>query len=102
MITHVVFFWLKTPDSTEDRDRLISGVRELAAIEVVRSLKVGVPADTEARDVVDSSYDVSEIITFDTAADESIYQTHPLHEHFIAQHGHLWSRVVVYDIADVG
>lgn len=102
MITHAVFFWLKRPSSTEDRQQLIKGVRELAAIEVVRSLKVGVPAETGARDVVDSSYGVSEIITFDTAADEAIYQTHPLHQHFIAEYGHLWDRVTVYDIDDVG
>ncbi|MDE2404441.1 MAG: Dabb family protein [Sphingomonadales bacterium] len=100
MITHAVFFWLKRPDSAEDRDRLIEGIRGLAAIEVVRSLQVGIPADTGARDVVDSSFGVSEIITFDTVADEAIYQTHPLHEAFIAEYGHLWSRVTVYDIAD--
>lgn len=98
MITHAVFFWLKRPDSTEDRDRLIEGVRGLAAIEVVQSLAVGVPADTGVRDVVDGSYGVCEIITFGTAADEAIYQSHPLHEHFIAEYGHLWERVTVYDI----
>lgn len=99
MITHAVFFWLKRPDSTEDRDQLINGVRGLAAIEVVQSLRVGVPADTGVRDVVDNSYGVSEIITFDTPADEATYQNHPLHEHFIAEYGHLWDRVIVYDIA---
>ena len=102
MITHAVFFWLKNPDSVEDRDRLIEGVRGLAAIEVVRTLKVGFPADTGARDVVDSSYGVSEIITFDCAADEAIYQVHPIHQRFIAEYGHLWNRVTVYDIADAG
>jgi hypothetical protein len=100
MITHAVFFWLKNQGSIEDRDKLIEGVRGLAAIEAVRSLKVGVPAATEARDVVDSSYGVSEIITFDAEADEAIYQDHPLHQRFIAEYGHLWSRVTVYDIAE--
>lgn len=98
MITHAVFFWLTNPGSVEDRDTLIAGVRGLAAIDVVRSLTVGVPADTGTRDVVDSSYGVSEIITFDTVEDEAIYQDHPIHQQFIADHGHLWSRVTVYDI----
>jgi len=99
MITHAVFFWLRNPDSREDRDALIEGVRGLAAIDGVRSLTVGVPAGTGDRDVVDSSYGVSEILTFDSEADEAIYQDHPLHQRFIADHEHLWSRVTVYDIA---
>lgn len=101
MITHTVFFWLKNPDSREDRDRLIEGVRGLVAIEVVRSLTVGVPAGTGDRDVVDGSFGVSEILTFDNAADEAIYQDHPIHQRFIADHEHLWSRVAVYDIEQV-
>jgi hypothetical protein len=99
MITHAVFFWLRNPASREDRDRLIAGIRGLAAIEVVRSLTVGVPAETGDRDVVDSSYAISEILTFDSAADEAIYQDHPLHQRFIADHQHLWNRVTVYDVA---
>ena len=98
MITHAVFFWLKNPDSQEDRETLIEGVRALAAIEVVRSLVVGVPAATEERGVVENSYGVSEILTFDNEADERIYQDHPLHQRFIADHEHLWNRVTVYDV----
>ena len=98
MITHAVFFWLKNPGSIEDRDRLIAGVRGLSAIETVRSLVVGVPAATGDRDVVDASYGVSEILTFDSVEDEGIYQVHPLHQKFIAEHEHLWSKVTVYDV----
>ena len=98
MITHAVFFWLNNPNSIEDRDRLIAGVRGLSAIETVRSLVVGVPAETTDRDVVDGSYGVSEILTFDSVEDEGIYQVHPLHQKFIAEHEHLWSKVTVYDV----
>jgi hypothetical protein len=100
MITHVVLFWLKDPQSTADRAELIAGIRGLAAIEVVRSLHVGFPAETEVRGPVDHSFSVSEILTFATVADEAIYQDHPLHQRFIATCGSLWDRVVVYDIAD--
>lgn len=101
MITHAVFFWLKNPSSVEDRDRLIAGVRSLSAIEGVRSLVVGIPADTGDRDVVDGSYGVSEILTFDSVEDEAAYQVHPLHQRFIAEHSHLWSNVTVYDVLAV-
>lgn len=101
MIRHTVFFWLKNPDSREDRDRLAVGLAGLAAIEVVRSLQVGVPADTGDRDVVDSSFGVSSLVLFDSEGDEAIYQDHPLHLRFIAECGHLWEKVVVYDSKDV-
>ncbi|MBV1686436.1 Dabb family protein [Novosphingobium sp. G106] len=101
MITHTVFFWLKNADSIEDRDKLIAGVRGLAAIEGVRSLVVGVPAKSGDREVLDKSYSVSEILTFDSVEDEAIYQVHPLHKQFIADHSHLWSNVTVYDIEAV-
>ena len=102
MMTHAVFFWLKNPTSVEDRERLIAGIRSLKAIEVVRSLFVGVPADTEARDVVDHSFAVSEILTFDNADDQRTYQDHPIHFRFVEDYGHLWERVTVYDIAQAG
>lgn len=102
MITHAVFFWLKNQGSSEDRDKLIEGVRSLAAIEVVRSLQVGVPAATEARDAVDHSFDVSEILTFDSEADQLAYQRDPIHLAFVENHSHLWGRHLVYDVAAAG
>src|SRR5688500_976802 len=68
-LLHQVFFWLKNKGSAEDRDQLIAGLRALAKIETVRSLHIGVPASTEQRGVVDSSFDVSELMAFDSVAD---------------------------------
>jgi len=34
---------------------------------------------------------------FDDARGEKIYQDHPIHQKFIEEHSHLWSKVVVYD-----
>ena len=96
-IVHQVFFWLKRPRSAEDRGQLIAGLRTLKAIPVVRSLRIGTPASTEKRDVVDSSFDVSELMIFDSVADQKAYQDHPLHQAFVAKCEHLWSKVVVYD-----
>lgn len=96
-LLHHVFFWLKNPDSKEDLEKLIAGVKSLAAIETVRSIHVGVPASTEKREVVDNSYHVSELLGFDDVAGQDAYQVHPLHKKFIDEHQHLWSKVVVYD-----
>lgn len=96
-LLHHVFFWLKNPDSKEDLEKLIAGVKSLAAIETVRSIHVGVPASTEKREVVDNSYHVSELLGFDDVAGQDAYQIHPLHKKFVDEHQHLWSKVVVYD-----
>jgi hypothetical protein len=97
-LVHHVFFWLKNPGSAEDRAQLIAGLKTLDKIGVIRSMHIGVPAPTEKRDVVDNSYDVSELMTFDTAADQKAYQDHPLHLAFVVKCEHLWSKVVVYDV----
>lgn len=100
-VLHHVFFWLKDPASTADRDRLIAGLRTLAAIPAVRALHIGVPADTEARDVVDGSYQVSELMFFDSVADQKAYQDHPIHRQFVADCERLWRKVIVYDTLGV-
>lgn len=98
---HHVFFWLKNPSSEADRDKLIAGLKTLRGIPVIRELRVGVPAATEARGVVDSSYQVSELMVFDSIEDQKAYQDHPIHQRFVATCGDLWERVVVYDSIDV-
>ena len=96
-LSHHVFFWLKNPDSKEDLAKLIAGVRTLAAIETVRAIQVGVPASTEKRAVVESSYSVSELLMFDDVEGQNAYQVHPIHQKFVADCSHLWSKVVVFD-----
>ena len=100
-LSHHVFFWLKNPISIEDRDKLIAGLRQLEKIETIRSLQIGVPADTEKRPVVDNSFSVSELMFFDDVAGQSVYQDHPLHKKFIEQCSALWERVIVYDSVGV-
>ena len=97
IVLHQVFFWLKTPGAKADRDKLIAGLKALKAIDVIQQLHVGVPASTEKREVIDNSYDVSELMVFKSVEDQNRYQTHPLHQKFVADCGHLWSKVVVYD-----
>jgi hypothetical protein len=100
-VVHHVFFWLKDPNSAADRDKLVEGVKTLSHIEVVREIHVGILAQTEKRDVVDQSWQVSELIFFDDLAGQSTYQSHPIHQGFIKDYGHLWQKVVVYDAMEV-
>lgn len=100
-LVHHVFFWLKNPESKEDRAKLVEGVKTLSKVETVREIHVGVVANTEKRDVVDASWDVSELLFFDDLAGQSTYQTHPAHLDFIKNYGHLWKKVVVYDAMEV-
>lgn len=100
-LAHHVFFWLKNRDSKEDLAKLLEGLRTLEKIETVRSLHIGVPASTEPRPVVDSSYSAAELILFDDVAGQDTYQVHPIHKKFVADYAHLWEKVIVYDSLSV-
>ena len=96
-IVHHVFFWLKNPTSTEDRDKLVAGLKTLAGIPLIKELYVGVLANTEKRDVVDASWQVSELMFFEDLSAQANYQSHPLHQAFVKNCSPLWEKVVVYD-----
>ncbi len=100
-IVHHVFFWLKNPDSKEDLAKLLAGLQTLRKIETIRQINIGVPASTEKREVIDSSYHASELMFFDDLAGQKTYQDHPIHQKFIADCSHLWDKVIVYDSIDV-
>lgn len=97
-VVHHVFFWLKNAGSAEDAKLLIEGLKTLTGITEIRQLLIGTPASTEKREVVDNSYDVSELMYFDNVKDQDAYQVHPIHKAFVERYGHLWVKVVVYDM----
>ena len=99
-VVHHVFFWLKNPESKSDRDKLIAGIKALKKIETVKEIHVGVVASTEKRDVVDTSWSVSELIFFADVKGQAVYQDHPLHLEFIKNCSSLWEKVLVYDAID--
>jgi len=100
-LVHHVFFTLKNPSSKEDRDKLVEGVKTLKGIPTVKEIHVGILADTEKRDVVDTSWQVSELMFFTDLAGQATYQNHPIHLDFIKNYSHLWAKVVVYDAMEV-
>ena len=95
----MVFFWLINNDP-QTRNRFLSELRFVDNIEVIRAKHIGTPADGD-REVVDSSWSVSLVLTFDSKKDQDIYQEHELHLAFIERASSLWNRVLVYDSVKV-
>ena len=54
IFVHHVYFFLNNPDSTEDRDKLVAGLKKLSSVKTIKMFHIGKPADTH-RDVVDRS-----------------------------------------------
>ena len=97
---HHVFFFLNNPDSKQDRDKLVEGLKKLSKVKSIKSFHIGKPADTN-RDVIDRSYSISWMLQFNNAADQESYQTDPIHLKFIEECSSLWKKVIVYDSVDV-
>lgn len=96
-LIHTAYFWLKNPGSKADREQLIAGLETLRQVPSVKALHIGLPATTEKRDVVDNSFDVSELMFFDDLEGQSAYQSHPIHQAFVKNCSHLWQKVAVKD-----
>lgn len=96
---HHVYFWLNNPESKEDFDKLVAGLRKLSSVKTINAFHIGKPADTN-RDVIDRSYSVSWMLMFKNKADQDSYQVDPIHLKFIDDCKHLWKKVVVYDSVD--
>jgi Stress responsive A/B Barrel Domain len=93
---HHVFFWLNNPESKEDLEQLVAGLKTLTQIEEIQSYHIGIPAATN-RAVIDASYSISWLNIFSTAEDQEKYQNHPIHLSFVENCSSLWKKVQVYD-----
>jgi hypothetical protein len=96
-ILHSVYFWLHKELSKEEEKDFLNYFKVLAKIPGVRSINYGVPAPTEARDVVDHSYSYNLILTFETLEDITAYGIHPEHVKGAKQYSKYWTRVEVRD-----
>ena len=99
VLIHHVFFWLKNPDSIADKQQLIAGLQKLSAAQSIQTFHIGTAAATR-REVIDSSYSVSWMLTFATKEAQDDYQIDPIHLQFINDCSSLWQKVVVYDSVD--
>jgi hypothetical protein len=97
---HHVYFWLKNPESKEDKAKLVEGLKKLSKVTTIKWFHIGQPANTK-REVIDSSYAVSWCLMFDNDADQASYQVDPIHLKFVEECSSLWTKVTVYDSVDV-
>jgi len=99
-LIHHVFFWLKEPGNSNQRKQFEQAVADLLKVETIKMSHFGVPASTEARDVVDNSYTYSYMVIFGDQKGHDDYQAHPLHDQFKTRINDLVTKVVVYDSVD--
>ena len=97
MLVHTVFFWMKKNAPKNAAKQTIADALKYLKSPSVKHLWAGGPAKTEARDVVNATYDVGLTVTFDTVADHDAYQDDPQHQVFIQRNKKNWLRVEVYD-----
>ena len=96
-LAHNVYFWMNDPDNAEEAAKLAAGIKTLADVKYVKGFRLGKPAPTTDRDVVDSSFSYHLMLLFDNAEDQNDYQSDPIHEKFVEECSGLWKKVVVYD-----
>lgn len=96
IFVHHVLFYLKNPNSTSDKNKLLEGLKKLATIECIRFSDIGTPAATH-RSVIERDYTYSWLCIFNNAEEEEVYQKHPIHDEFRNNYSHLWEKVVIYD-----
>ena len=98
---HNVYFWLKNPDSQEDRAAFERSLKKfIHSSKYAKTLFIGKPAETP-RDVVDNSWTYSLALTFPSKEIQDKYQTEDVHLTFIKESKDLWERVQVYDSVGV-
>lgn len=105
MLQHNVYFYLKDAVTAEEKQQFEAGLKELVRIPEVHKAEIGVPADTEKRDVTDHGFAYAIFAWFKTLEDHNVYQAHPVHKTFIETYSALWAKVRVYDseiISSVG
>ena len=97
MFSHIVVFWTD-PAQPDAADKLIAGAEQLLnPIPGVLQFHAGTMSPSH-RPVVEQSYQVALNVIFPDKQAEQDYQSHPLHQEFIAQCVKpLVKRIVVYD-----
>jgi hypothetical protein len=94
---HIVYFWLHEPLNLEHQSQFEAAIHKLMQeSEHIAWWHVGTPAGTP-REVVDNSWTYCLHATFPTSEQHDLYQAEPAHKRFIAEAGHLWKRVQIYD-----
>lgn len=97
---HSVYFWFKEGTTQAQKDAFMADTKAFVEIETVKALYAGTPAPSEARPVVENSYDFSVIIHFEDLAGHDFYQEAPMHLEMIEKHSDIWEKVMVLDMQE--
>ncbi len=93
---HAVYFWLKKDNPVLLKEFKEVALPKLATVPSIKNVYWGPSAGTP-REVVDNTYDMSWIVTFDSAAEQDEYQVDPIHLEFVKKYESLFDQVKVYD-----
>lgn len=97
MLVHTVYFWLKTSVPDSEQAAFLEDLKGLSKIDSVIQLHAGPPSKTEARPVVDHSYDYGLMVMFRDVAGHDHYSSHQIHQDFLARWKENFHRIRVYD-----
>ena len=101
-LMHLVHFWLADGLTDAEKKDFLKGVWSLEGIPTVKRMFVGPAASTPSRGVVDNTFDYALIVYFDDVAGHDVYQEHPIHLKFVAEHEAKFKTVEVKDNVLVG
>ncbi len=94
---HIVYFWLKNPDSAADRAAFETSLKKFMQNSTyAKTCVIGTPPKA-VRGVVDGSFTYSLITSFESAENQAKYQAEEAHTLFVKECEALWEKVVVYD-----
>lgn len=95
-LMHQVFYWLKNPESAEDKQKLINGLHELVTVKQIKYSHVGVPQVYKADDAL-KGYHVSLLMVFDEPSGIDEYHKDDIHQKFVKECSGLWSKTIKFD-----
>ncbi len=98
---HTVFFWLKNPESKEDKTKFETSLAKfLKSSAHIKTMHLGVPASTN-RPVIDTTYTYCLSLSFTSKEEHDKYQEEEVHKIFIRESENLWKKVLIYDSVNI-
>ncbi|MFD2598599.1 Dabb family protein [Sphingobacterium corticis] len=97
VIVHSVYFWLREDLTEEEQKEFPQFFEALKKVPGISAYRVGKPAPTTKRDVVDNSFSYHWLAFFENMDDINTYEKHPDHLAAAEKYSSYWTRVEVRD-----
>lgn len=101
IVQHIVICWLKNPNDVAATQKLISVTNSFSELPGIINISIGraVPSD---RPIVDDSFDITIIMTFENKAALDNYLRHPKHKEAVQEVLQpLTKKVLIYDYHEI-